>query len=132
MGTFGFRPIDNDGAMDLEYEMKEAHGKAIADLFSRRGTSQDRWERIGVLINAIMNGVPVKKTLITKAINDLNYLDTDTEWLSGWTDKTLIHNSIKIHIKIFTDVLREQRHDSTVYLSNVLTPIKYDNRTSNM
>jgi hypothetical protein len=80
MGAWGYRPMDNDGAMDLFGAVEDAAGLAVAAIYSGghgiRGDeygNQCRWARLGVVQLMLESKFSLPKRVVHQAVDDCKY-----------------------------------------------------------
>lgn len=113
MGTWGFKPNENDSTGDMLFDVYGKINQQLDKLMRRRPKDpQERWERIGVVyeITAMQpagtRNIPWSQDAIKTSVAWLYELQDDDEWLSIWRSPAKAKKSVRDTTKHFERLLR--------------------------
>lgn len=89
-GSWGYEPKDNDKALDLRYSLGDTINNELENIFNKGIAYEgDKWSRCGLIQILLQAGFFIKLDIANKALQYINELLLDEEYISAWDDPDL-------------------------------------------
>lgn len=129
-GAWGYGILDNDAALDYQSKTTGAYIKKVMNDIMMAGNSDDKWAKVGVLIDFLKKYKSDELQVTDEYTNAIEFtksvlkgLMSDQAFISSWDDEKKIKSSLK---KAFSDVAA-LKYNEDIMLSSDQIPVPMSN-----